>query len=78
MESARALLEHIKKGDLSGEFSSRDVYHAKHWSKLSSADQANNAIKILEDFGWVKTEIIKTSCRPSTKVIVHPQLRRIQ
>lgn len=69
MESARALLERIKKGDLSDGFSPRDVYHAKHWSKLNTAEQVTSAIKILEDFGWVKIEAAKTSGRPSTKVV---------
>jgi hypothetical protein len=75
MESARVLLERIRKGDLSDGFSPRDVYHAKHWSKLNTAEQVISAIKILEDFGWVRTEAAKTSGRPSTKVIIHPQLR---
>ncbi|MGB7977595.1 MAG: DUF3987 domain-containing protein [Chlamydiales bacterium] len=75
MESARALLERIKRGDLSDGFSPRDVYHAKHWSKLDTAEQVANAIKLLEEFGWVRTETTKTIGRPSTKVSIHPQLR---
>jgi hypothetical protein len=76
MESARALLERIKNGDLPSEFSPRDVYHSKHWSKLSKADQVSNAIKVLEDFGWVRTSTVtKSTGRPSSKVLVHPQLK---
>ena len=76
MESARALLSRIKKGDLSDGFSSRDVYHAKHWSNLDNAEMVNNAINILEEFGWIKNEIIKTRGRSSVKVVIHPRLRR--
>ena len=75
MESARALLDRIQRGDLPNEFSPRDVYHAKHWSKLDTAEQVAGAIKVLEEFGWVKTEQIKTQGRSTIKVIVHPQLR---
>ncbi len=78
MESARALLERIKRGDLPEEFSSRYVYHSKHWAKLSTADQVNSAIKILKEFGWLKIEIIQTPGRSSNKIIVHPSLRSSQ
>lgn len=76
MDSARNLLEHIKKGDLSDGFSPRDVYHAKHWSKLENTEQVNNAIKILEEFGWVKVEVRQDIGRPSKKVFVHPGLSK--
>lgn len=76
MESARALLERIKSGDLLEMFSPRDVYHGKHWSKLESAERVSSAIKILEDFGWIKTKTYQTAGRPSEKIIVHPQFGR--
>ncbi len=78
MESARALLDRIKKGDLANGFSLRDVYHAKHWSKLETAEQVTEAVKTLEEFGYVKTEIVKTLGRSSTKVIIHPKVRKKQ
>ena len=74
MESARALLNRIKKGDILNGFSLRDVYHGKHWSKLTTADQVSNAIKVLEELGWVRSKIIKTGGRDSVKVFIHPQL----
>lgn len=76
MESARALLYRIQKGDLADGFSFRDVYHAKHWSKLESAEQVTNAINILKEFGWVRTETVKTPGRSSVKVMAHPNIRR--
>lgn len=76
MESARALLDRIQRGDLPNEFSPRDVYHAKHWSKLDTADQVTNAIKLLEEFGWVKSVSVPTAGRPSVRIILHPQIRR--
>jgi len=74
MESARSLLNRIKKGDVSDGFSFRDIYHGKHWSKLSSTDQVSNAVKILEDLGWIRSKIIKTSGWNSIEVSIHPKL----
>jgi len=76
MESAMSLLEHIKKGDLPNKFSPRDVYHARHWSNLRSADDVNGALKILEDFGWVQVELVKAMGRPTQMVHIHPSLQK--
>ena len=75
-ESAQALLTRIKKGDLLNGFSPRDVYHGRHWSKLDSVEKVNNAIKVLEDLGWVRSESVKTPGRPAIKIYVHPLIRR--
>ena len=75
VQSARALLERIRKGDLTDGFSPREVYHARHWTYLNSAEQVTNALKLLEEFGWIKMETIKTSGRPSIKVHIHPELK---
>ncbi len=77
IESARALLDRIKRGDLTDNFSSREIYFSKHWSKLDTADRVNNAIKILEDFGWIKTKEIKTSGRSTNIITVHPRLKEL-
>ena len=68
-------MKRIREGDLSDKFSPRDVYYRKHWSKLDTAEKVNEAIKILEDFGWIKTKIIRGMGRPTTEVIIHPQIR---
>jgi hypothetical protein len=52
----------------------RDVYHGKHWSKLSTSDQVSTAVKILEDLGWVRSKIIKTPGRNSVEISIHPKL----
>ena len=74
-ESARALLNHIIKGDLPDGFSFRDVYYAKHWARLETAEQVTSAIKLLEVLGWVKTELVKTKGRPTSRVRIHPSAR---
>ncbi len=76
MESARALLERIQAGDLSDGFSIREVYHARHWSKLDSMEKVTNGVKILEEYGWVRCESLKSGGRPSMIVRLHPQLKK--
>lgn len=69
MESAKALLELIKKGKVKDEFTPRDIYR-NQWSKLTTPDETREAIKILVDFGWLR---LKTS-KPEV-YILHPILR---
>lgn len=83
MESARALLAKIKKGDVSDGFSPYTVYCGKHWSNLETPEKVNAAIKVLEDFGWVVVQSIQGQdklgrpSKPSTKVYVHPSIKRM-
>jgi putative DNA primase/helicase len=74
MESARALLRRIKNGELPDGFSFRDVYYSRHWSKLDTPEQVKDAIRVLEDLGWVRSEAAKTNGRPSTRVRIHPHV----
>lgn len=76
MESARALQERIQAGDLSDGFSIREVYHARHWSKLDSMEKVTSGVKVLEEYGWVRCESLKSGGRPSTIVRLHPLLKK--
>jgi Protein of unknown function (DUF3987) len=75
MEGARALLEHFRKGDVSDGDTTRSVYR-KHWAKLSTPDEVNSACNVLEEFGWLRVEAVKTSGRSTTKLRLHPTLRQ--
>jgi hypothetical protein len=74
METARALLERIRKGDVRDGDSTRSVYR-KHWTKLSTPEEVNGACGVLEEFGWLRIEVIKTSGRSATRLRLHPSLR---
>jgi hypothetical protein len=74
MDGARALLDRIRKGDVSDGDSSRSIYR-KHWTKLSTPDEVNSACSVLEEFGWLRIEVIKTSGRSATRLRLHPSLR---
>ena len=74
MEAARALLERIREGEVKDGFTVREIYR-KQWAKLSSSETVNAAAQVLEEFGWLRVETLKTGGRSSTKVHLHPALR---
>ena len=69
-----ALLERIRKGEVRDGDSTRSIYR-KHWNKLSTPEEVNSACSVLEEFGWLCKEVIKTSGRSSTRFRLHPTLR---
>ncbi|HVC90424.1 MAG TPA: YfjI family protein [Acidobacteriaceae bacterium] len=44
-----------------GFFTLRDAY-SKHWSGLSNPEEARPAVRVLEDYGWIRKE----TCTPAT------------
>jgi hypothetical protein len=74
MEGARALLERIRKGDVQDGDSTRSVYR-KHWAKLSTPEEVSSACTVLEEFGWLRIEAVKTGGRSATRLHLHPSLR---
>ena len=72
---AKAILKRVKSGDLKSPFSSRDVWRPG-WSKLTDRDQVAEALKMLEDYGWVITERIQTGGRTATLYHVHEEALR--
>jgi hypothetical protein len=76
MEGARALLDRIHKGEVTDGDSTRSIYR-KHWSKLSTPDEVMSACNVLEEFGWVRIEAVKTSGRSTSGLRLHPSLREL-
>jgi hypothetical protein len=74
MEGARALLDHIRNRDVQDGDSTRSVYR-KHWAKLSTPEEVNSACGVLEEFGWLRLKVAKTSGRSTTRLRLHPSLR---
>lgn len=74
MESARALLQKIKNGEIQDYFSPRDIYR-KGWSHLASSESVYQAIKILIDFGWLR-ENEGSKSNEVTTIRIHPDLKR--
>jgi hypothetical protein len=74
MEGARTLLERIRTGDVHDGDSTRSVYR-KHWAKLSTPEEVSSACAVLEEFGWLRIEVVKTSGRSTIRLRLHPTLR---
>jgi putative DNA primase/helicase len=65
---AKAILERIRKGDLTDPFTARDIYQ-RDWSNLSDRGQVEEGLRLLTDLDWLADEEVKTGGRP--KVIYH-------
>ncbi|WP_063776780.1 YfjI family protein [Microvirga massiliensis] len=65
---AKAILDRIRKGDLTDGFTARDIYQ-RDWSNLSDHKQVQAGLNLLVDLDWLSDEELKTGGRP--KVIYH-------
>ncbi len=74
LESARALLRRIRKGDVPDGCAVREVYRGHEWSKLSTPEEVNAAAAVLEDHGWLRVEKVGTKGRPTLKLRLNPML----
>jgi putative DNA primase/helicase len=54
--------------------STRSIYR-KHWAKLSTPEEVNSACGVLEEFGWLRAEAVKTGGRSATRLRLHPSIR---
>jgi putative DNA primase/helicase len=71
-EAAKMLLKRIYKNELDDEFTVREVYR-KGWSNLSTQEEAQNAINILLDYGYLKSIIPKGTGRSTTRYLINPR-----
>lgn len=65
---AKAILDHIRRGDLTDPFTARDI-HQREWSNLSDRGQVQAGLNLLTELDWLADEDLKTGGRP--KVIYH-------
>jgi hypothetical protein len=71
--TAKAILKRIKKGDLPASFSSKDVWRPG-WSGLSDSADVNEALNMLLDYGYLKSEQKETGGRSATIFHAHGSL----
>jgi len=75
VEGARALLEKIRTRKVRDGSTIREVYFGKHWSGLTNSEEVAAAASVLEDYGWLRVETLKTGGRPTQRLRLHPSLR---
>lgn len=64
IDAARFILKRLKNGDISGEFSARDVYR-KGWSGLTEPQTVEKGCARLVDLGWLAEREQETGGRPA-------------
>jgi hypothetical protein len=71
--AAKAIMAKVESGHLlKTGFSSRDVWRPK-WSKLGDKDVVMTALKLLEDYDWLRTSKKETGGRTATIYVVNPK-----
>lgn len=70
--AAKAILNRIRKSDLSDGFMARDL-RRKEWSGLTDNDQIKAGLDLLADFDWLRPTISQTGGRPRTTYAINPR-----
>ena len=75
--AAKAILSHIRKGDLTEGFSARDV-HRHGWSNLADRDQVQAGLNLLCDLDWIRAVEKRPPGRgrPTTFYEINPRAHR--
>jgi Protein of unknown function (DUF3987) len=75
--AAKAILSHIRKGDVEDNFCARDV-HRRGWSRLSDRDQVQSGLNLLCDLDWIVAEDKRSPAggRPTTLYRINPRARQ--
>jgi len=76
--AAKAILSHIRKGDLVDGFSARDV-HRPRWSHLTDRGQVQGGLDLLCDLDWIVAVEVGNpgrGGRPTTHYRINPRLFR--
>lgn len=72
-ESARALLQRIKKGEVTNPFIVRDVYR-KGWTHLAKSNEVHEAVLLLSNHDYLREESSDTDGRPKTEIWINPKV----
>jgi hypothetical protein len=70
--AARAILSHIRRGDLRDGFTARDV-HQRGWSNLTDKDQVKAGLDLLVECDWIAGALVVTGGRPRMTYLINPR-----
>jgi putative DNA primase/helicase len=73
IDAARLLSVRIKAGDIEPRFALRDIYR-RGWSGLSTVEAAQAAVRVLEEFDWIRSRPEETTGRTRTVYELNPAL----
>lgn len=73
--AAKAIIGHIRRGDLQDGFTAREVYR-KSWARLDRLDRVQAGLDLLVDLGWLAAEDVATGGRPKVVFNINPTANR--
>jgi len=73
--AAKAILTHIRRGDLVDGFTARDI-RQRDWANLTDRDQIQAGLGLLADHDWIAAERIDTGGRPKITYRINPRVMR--
>jgi hypothetical protein len=71
--AAKAILKHIRNGDLVDGFTARDI-RQRDWANLPDSDQIRAGLGLLTDCNWIAGDRISTGGRPKTTYRINPRM----
>lgn len=71
--SAKAILEKFRDGTLQDGCKPKDIY-MNHWSHLSTKEETNAGLEVLQDHDWLFLERVQTGGRPSDVIRLNPAI----
>jgi putative DNA primase/helicase len=74
--AARAIVKRIKKGDIAGEFSARDIQR-KGWAMLSDRQTVLDALHLLIELGYLRQHQRETNGRTATAYAINPKIAQV-
>jgi hypothetical protein len=69
LETARALVERLKNGELTNGFTARELKR-KGWAGMTETMDVDNALEEVESAGWIKSK----KCGNTVRYLLHPSL----
>jgi hypothetical protein len=70
-DTARLVLRRIRNGELCEGFSQRDITQ-KGWSGLRDSGQVGEALKTLQELGWLRSKKVETGGRAKEVFEINP------
>ena len=74
VQSAKALLRKIKKGELGIPFTAREIQQ-KGWAGLNTSEMTKSVLDLLEDLNYLRCETKTTTGRPTSLYFVNPRFK---
>lgn len=72
VDAAKAVIARLKRKELANTFTARDVYR-KRWAHLADPDKVKDALRLLDDYGWLAVSKHDTAGRTATIYTANPR-----